>query len=200
MKRPGAASCTTRASIATCTGWRVNGEMIPQPIVSRSVSTAISAETTVDERASIPCLRHQGYASASQIVSKPLRSSARAVASISASGSIVSCITPTRNGGMDRILPGLIKSAKRSRFPGGNAMATTERRSPASGERELVPFRVVAADGRTIELDYSSPRAAATHDELAVVEQLPWFESGKPLRNWLLHETDFYDEVEQIWG
>ncbi len=61
MNRPGpAASWTTRASIATCTGWRVNGEMIPQPIVSRSVSRAISAETTVDERASIPCLRHHG--------------------------------------------------------------------------------------------------------------------------------------------
>src|SRR5215217_8388359 len=99
MNRPGpAASCTTRASIATCTGWRVNGEMIPQPIVSFSVSRAISAETTVEDRASIPCLRHQGYASASQIVSKPLRSSSRAVASISSSGSIVSCITPTRNG------------------------------------------------------------------------------------------------------
>ena len=45
--------------------------MIPHAIVSRSVSRAISAETTVDERASIPCLRHHGYASASQIVSKP---------------------------------------------------------------------------------------------------------------------------------
>ena len=55
-----AASCTTRASIATCTGWRVNGEMIPQPIVSRFVSRAISADTTVDERASMPCLRHHG--------------------------------------------------------------------------------------------------------------------------------------------
>ena len=55
-----AASCTTRASIATCTGWRVNGEMIPQPTVSRSVSRAISAETTVEERASMPCLRHHG--------------------------------------------------------------------------------------------------------------------------------------------
>ena len=44
--RPGpAASCTTRASMATWTGCRVNGEMI-QPIVSRSVSRAISAETT----------------------------------------------------------------------------------------------------------------------------------------------------------
>src|ERR1700733_4222773 len=71
--------------------------MIPQAIVSRSVSRAISAETTVEERASMPCLRHQGYASASQIVSKPPASSARAVASISPSGSIVSCITPMRS-------------------------------------------------------------------------------------------------------
>ena len=39
---------------------------------------AISAETTVDERASMPCLRHQGYASASQIVSMPASSMARA--------------------------------------------------------------------------------------------------------------------------
>ena len=35
---------------------------------------------------------------------------------------------------------------------------------------------------------------------MAVLETLPWFEAGKPLRNWMLHETDFYDEVEQIWG
>ena len=33
-----------------------------------------------------------------------------------------------------------------------------------------------------------------------MLESLPWFESGKPLRNCMLHETDFYDEVEQIWG
>ncbi|HSP72824.1 MAG TPA: arginine deiminase family protein [Gaiellaceae bacterium] len=79
-------------------------------------------------------------------------------------------------------------------------MATTERSTSGSAERELVPFRVVTADGRTIELDYSSPRRAAEHDETAVLEQLPWFESGKPLHNWMLHETDFYDEVEQIWG
>ena len=98
-KRSGpAASCTTRASIATCTGWRVQGEMIPQPIVSRVVSRAIRADTTVDDRASIWCLRHHGYASASQIVSIPASSIARADASISSSGSIVSCMTPTRNG------------------------------------------------------------------------------------------------------
>ncbi len=35
---------------------------------------------------------------------------------------------------------------------------------------------------------------------MRVLEELPWFESGKPLRNYALHETDFYDEVEQIWG
>ena len=33
-----------------------------------------------------------------------------------------------------------------------------------------------------------------------MLEPLPWFESGKPLRNYMLHQTDFYDEVEQIWG
>ena len=60
-KRPGpAASWVTRASIATSIGWRVNGEMIPQPIVSRSVSRAITAEIAVAERASIECLRHHG--------------------------------------------------------------------------------------------------------------------------------------------
>ncbi len=66
--------------------------------------------------------------------------------------------------------------------------------------RETVPFRLVTADGETIELAYSSPRAQAEHDEWQVLEQLPWFERGKPLRNWMLHETDFYDEVEAIWG
>jgi N-dimethylarginine dimethylaminohydrolase len=66
--------------------------------------------------------------------------------------------------------------------------------------REHVPFRVVHADGRASELTYSSPRTAADHDELEVIGELPWFEPGKPTRNWMLHETDFYDEVEQIWG
>src|SRR5207244_12238453 len=80
------------------TGWRVNGEMTPQPTVSRFVACAISPDATVDERASMPCLRHHGYASASQIVSMPASSITRAEASISSSGSIVSCMTPTRNG------------------------------------------------------------------------------------------------------
>jgi N-dimethylarginine dimethylaminohydrolase len=70
----------------------------------------------------------------------------------------------------------------------------------AAATRERVPFRVIDADGNTTELTYSSPHAAAEHDERAVLEQLPWFDSGEPLHNWALHETDFYDEVEQIWG
>src|SRR5919199_3695948 len=70
----------------------------------------------------------------------------------------------------------------------------------AVARRESVPFRVVDADGNVIDLTYSSPRPEAEHDEMAVLETLPWFESGKPLRNWMLHEADFYDEVEQIWG
>jgi hypothetical protein len=73
--------------------------MIPQPIVSRPVSSAMSAATPVEERASMPCFRHHGYASASQIVSIPNSSIARAEASISWSGSIVSCMTPIRSGG-----------------------------------------------------------------------------------------------------
>jgi N-dimethylarginine dimethylaminohydrolase len=66
--------------------------------------------------------------------------------------------------------------------------------------RETVPFRVRTADGDTVELSYSSPRPEATHDEQAVLDSLPWYEPGKPLRNWMLHEIDFHDEVEQIWG
>jgi N-dimethylarginine dimethylaminohydrolase len=72
---------------------------------------------------------------------------------------------------------------------------------PGSAQtRESVPFTVRTADGATVELAYSSPRRAEAHDEHAVLESLPWFEPGKPLRNYMLHETDFYDEVEQIWG
>jgi hypothetical protein len=79
-------------------------------------------------------------------------------------------------------------------------MSTRTRPTASTESRESVPFRVRTADGESVELTYSSPREAATHDELAVLETLPWFEPGKPLRNYMLHETDFYDEVEQIWG
>ncbi len=79
-------------------------------------------------------------------------------------------------------------------------MAITSRRAESAATREEVPFRVRRADGETIELSYSSPRPEADHDELELLETLPWFESGKPLRNYMLHETDFYDEVDQIWG
>lgn len=59
---------------------------------------------------------------------------------------------------------------------------------------------MITADGDTIDLSYSWPRSAAEHDEITVLEELPWYEPGNPLRNWMLHEADFFDEVEQIWG
>jgi N-dimethylarginine dimethylaminohydrolase len=68
------------------------------------------------------------------------------------------------------------------------------------GRRESIPFRVRTADGQMVELAYASPRITETHDEMAVLETLPWYEPGKPLRNYMLHDIDFYDEVEQIWG
>jgi N-dimethylarginine dimethylaminohydrolase len=74
------------------------------------------------------------------------------------------------------------------------------KRSRGGSAREAVPFSVIDATGKRTELTYSSPRAAAEHDEVSVLEALPWFDSGQPLHNWMLHDTDFYDEVEQIWG
>ena len=99
-KRPGpAASWTTRASIATWTGWRVNGEMIPQPIVSRS---RLPRHQRRDDRRGArlhPVLAPPGIG-----LGQPDRVHAglvqtRADSSISSSGSIVSCMTPIRNGG-----------------------------------------------------------------------------------------------------
>ncbi len=46
--------------MAICTGWRVYGEMMPQPMVMRFVSRAAMAVTAVEERASMECLRHHG--------------------------------------------------------------------------------------------------------------------------------------------
>lgn len=76
-------------------------------------------------------------------------------------------------------------------------MAISSSRATA---REQVPFKLVDADGQCTELTYSAPSGAVDHDEERVLSELPWFEDGKPLHNWMLHETDFYDEVEQVWG
>lgn len=81
-----------------------------------------------------------------------------------------------------------------------NVLEEQTRQDERRATREDVRFGVVRSDGAEIELTYSSPRNAEDHDEVALLETLPWFEHGKPLRNWMLHETDFYDEVEQIWG
>ena len=178
--RPGpAASCTTRASIATCTGCRVNGEMIPQPIVSFVVSRAISAETTVDERASIWCLRHHGYASASQTVSIPASSIARADASISSSGSIVSCMTPIRNGTSDMSRDpntphcpscprlAIVCPAKRARRLRRRARASDRHRSQRRGH--AARWRIVsvaAAPSRRTPSNAAAPRKASCQRSL----------------------------------
>jgi len=72
--------------------------------------------------------------------------------------------------------------------------------SRAASTRVRAPFKVLDADGNMTELTYSSPYPPAEHDERRVLDELPWFEPGAPLHNWMLHETDFYDEVERIWG
>ena len=79
-------------------------------------------------------------------------------------------------------------------------MAKPPKNKKAISEGETVPFRVITAKGETIDLPYYSPHKASSHDEAALLKTLPWFEEGKPLHNWMLHETDFYDEVEHIWG
>lgn len=66
--------------------------------------------------------------------------------------------------------------------------------------RELVPFRVVDSDGNEHRLTYSSPYRAKGYSETKTLKGVSWFEKGKPTKNWMLHETDFYDEVDKIWG
>src|ERR1700719_4556482 len=72
--------------------------MMPQPMVIFLVSRATIAVTAVEDRASMECLRHHGYASASQNVSNPAASQACAMRIVSSSGSILSCNTPILKG------------------------------------------------------------------------------------------------------
>jgi N-dimethylarginine dimethylaminohydrolase len=72
--------------------------------------------------------------------------------------------------------------------------------SSRSRKRERVPFQVTDSEGNVFDLIYSSPRESKSHNEFQLLKKLPWFESGKPLRNWILHEIDLYDEIESIWG
>src|SRR5262250_2543997 len=64
----------------------------------RRVAAAITARTAVEDRASKECLRHQGYASATQNASKPACSHAVAMATVSRTGSMLNCRTPMLNG------------------------------------------------------------------------------------------------------
>src|ERR1700724_816599 len=64
----------------------------------RLVWAAMTARIAVDDRASKECLRHQGYASAIQKVSKPTSSQAFAIMTVSGTGSMLSWRTPMLNG------------------------------------------------------------------------------------------------------
>src|ERR1700733_9763499 len=64
----------------------------------RFVWLAMTASIAVEERASKECLRHQGYASAIQNASNPASSQALAIATVSRTGSMLSCSTPMLNG------------------------------------------------------------------------------------------------------
>ncbi len=67
-------------------------------------------------------------------------------------------------------------------------------------QREVIPFKLLDSDGRETLLHYSAPYRSKEYDEFKVLAKNPWFESGMPLKNWYLHDTDFYDEVDKIWG
>jgi N-dimethylarginine dimethylaminohydrolase len=75
----------------------------------------------------------------------------------------------------------------------------TKSKSRKAASRETLPFRIVTAEGDSIDLPYYSPKTK-NHNELSSLKKLPWFEEGKPLHNWMLHDIDFYSEVENIWG
>src|SRR5690242_18442557 len=86
--------------MAICTGCRVYGEMIPQPMAILFVSRAMMAVVAVEERASMECFRHQGYASANQKTSNPAASHACAMRTVSFSGSMLNCRMPILKGGL----------------------------------------------------------------------------------------------------
>src|SRR5258708_1203539 len=96
--------------------------MMPQPSWMRRVCAAMTARIAVQERASKPCLRHQGEASAIQNASKPASSQAFAIAAVSRTGSILSCNTPMLNGTviparctpLVRVLPGMFETFDQS--------------------------------------------------------------------------------------
>lgn len=59
---------------------------------------------------------------------------------------------------------------------------------------------MIDSDGDEHPLTYSSPFSAKGYDEWKTLKRNKWFEPGRPTKNWMLQETDFYDEVEKIWG
>ena len=77
-------------------------------------------------------------------------------------------------------------------------MAATTRGDQA--QRESVPFRIRTADGDAIELTYSSPRAAAEHDEQAAGDSAVITTPTCPLRP-LVRELPEAAEIDRgMWA
>src|SRR5690349_9625031 len=89
--------------------------MIPQPMAILFVSRAMMAVVAVEERASMECFRHQGYASASQKTSNPAASHACAMRTVSSRGSMLNCRTPILKGGLMNLA--FSECSRRMEFP-----------------------------------------------------------------------------------
>src|SRR5205809_417312 len=102
----------------------------------RSVWLAISAVMAVEERASYECLRHQGYASASQKVSKPARSQALAMAMVSPAGKYIlqhtGLVFAGRVGGFHHHLFGIVVQFDAESFGDGQTFVNERAEQLAS--------------------------------------------------------------------
>ena len=68
------------------------------------------------------------------------------------------------------------------------------------GDGEVVSFKLHRADGIVSDLHYYQNEKVSSYNESERIKRNPFFESGKPMKNWMLHDIDNYDEVEGIWG
>ena len=65
---------------------------------------------------------------------------------------------------------------------------------------EETNFKLYRSDGIVSELHYHQNTKVSGYSEPDRIRRNPFFESGKPMKNWMLHDIDNYDEVEGIWG
>ena len=136
--------------------------MIPQPIVSRSVCAGHQRgrRRWTSAPPSGACAT-TGTPRRARSCRSPARSSTRAVASISSTGSIVSCITPMRNGGVTTAI--LSRSGHRPALPARGSRAVPlaldrpHRRGTASCTRTIRSAGSILGRGSTRTWPRSGP-------------------------------------------